>query len=39
LTANVLPEQIARFHAAGMNGHIGKPIDLNELLRTLEDGR
>ena len=27
MTANVLPEQVERCRAAGMNDHIGKPID------------
>ncbi len=26
LTANVLPDQIAELRAAGMNGHVGKPV-------------
>jgi CheY-like chemotaxis protein len=36
MTANVLPEQVARFYAAGMNGHIPKPIDQNELLLAVD---
>uniref|UniRef100_E6VIU0 histidine kinase n=1 Tax=Rhodopseudomonas palustris (strain DX-1) TaxID=652103 RepID=E6VIU0_RHOPX len=32
LTANVLPEQVARYKAAGMDGHLGKPINRAELL-------
>ena len=32
LSANVLPEHIAAGAAAGMNGHIGKPINVTELL-------
>ena len=36
LTANVLPQQIASFLAAGMNDHIGKPFRRDELLETLE---
>jgi PAS domain S-box-containing protein len=32
LTANVLPEQVARYRAAGMDDHLGKPINRAELL-------
>lgn len=32
LTANVLPEQVERYKAAGMDDHIGKPINRAELL-------
>ena len=32
LSANVLPEHAAAGAAAGMNGHIGKPINVTELL-------
>jgi PAS domain S-box-containing protein len=35
MTANVLPEQVANCLAAGMDDHIGKPIDLHRLLRTV----
>ena len=42
MTANVLPEQVRRCHEAGMNDHLGKPIDpaalLNTLARWTEDG-
>lgn len=31
LTANILPQQISAFHSAGMNDHVGKPINLIEL--------
>lgn len=31
MTANVLPEQVARFYAAGMNCHVPKPIEFGEL--------
>ena len=31
LTANVLPDEIARFRAAGMNDHVGKPIAVDAL--------
>jgi CheY-like chemotaxis protein len=30
-----LPEQVANCLAAGMDDHIGKPIDLHRLLRTV----
>lgn len=32
LTANVLPEQVERYKAAGVDGHLGKPINRTELL-------
>ena len=36
MTANVLPEDAARCIAAGMDGYITKPIDLDEIQNTLE---
>ncbi|MFH6785237.1 PAS-domain containing protein [Methylobacterium sp. MA0201] len=36
LTANVLPQQIAQFRAAGMDDHVGKPFRPEELLATVE---
>jgi len=36
MTANVLPDEIERFNCAGMNGHIGKPIDCKEMLAEVE---
>jgi CheY-like chemotaxis protein/HPt (histidine-containing phosphotransfer) domain-containing protein len=36
MTANVLPEQIARFRQSGMNDHVGKPFRPAELLDTIE---
>ncbi len=36
LTANVLPEQVRVFAAAGMNGHVAKPIKQAELLAAIE---
>jgi CheY-like chemotaxis protein len=36
MTANVFREDVEQALAAGMNAHIGKPIDLNELLRLLQ---
>ena len=35
LTADVLPEQIARCHTAGMNGHVAKPIDRDALIAAV----
>jgi CheY-like chemotaxis protein len=35
MTANVLPDQIARFKAAGMNDHVGKPFQVGELLAAV----
>lgn len=35
MTANVFDEDKRRTAAAGMNGHIAKPIDINHLLETL----
>ena len=36
MTANVLPEQVARCLEAGMDDHLGKPINLPRMLQTLE---
>jgi len=36
MTANVLPEQVARCREAGMDDHLGKPINLPQLLQALE---
>ncbi|MEO7410757.1 MAG: ATP-binding protein [Sphingomicrobium sp.] len=36
LTANVLPDEIARFRAAGMNDHVGKPIAVDVLQQMIE---
>jgi CheY-like chemotaxis protein len=35
LTANVQPEQVTRCREAGMDGHVGKPIQVSELLAAL----
>lgn len=35
LTANVQPEHVERCLAAGMDGHVGKPIQLTELLEVM----
>ncbi|WP_426041761.1 ATP-binding protein [Brevundimonas sp. TWP2-3-4b1] len=37
LTANVLPEQIEQCRAAGMQGHVAKPIDPRALMAALRD--
>lgn len=36
MTANAFSEDVAKAVAAGMNGHVAKPIDVNELYRLLE---
>ena len=35
LTANVQPDQVLRCREAGMDGHVGKPIQVGELLAAL----
>jgi CheY-like chemotaxis protein len=35
MTANVFREDIERCFEAGMNGHLGKPIVIDELIATL----
>ncbi|MBO9707765.1 MAG: response regulator [Caulobacter sp.] len=35
MTANVLPDQIAKCLDAGMDDHLGKPVDLRRLLETV----
>lgn len=35
MTANVFREDIANCLEAGMNGHLGKPIDMDELIRAM----
>ena len=37
LTANVQPEQVLRCREAGMDDHVGKPIQVAELLRVIAD--
>jgi signal transduction histidine kinase/CheY-like chemotaxis protein/HPt (histidine-containing phosphotransfer) domain-containing protein len=36
MTANVLPEQVEDFIAAGMNDHVGKPFNRGELYRLID---
>jgi CheY-like chemotaxis protein len=36
MTANVFKEDIEKCLEAGMNGHIGKPLDFDEVIETLE---
>ena len=35
LTANVQPEQVATCRAAGMDGHVGKPIQVRDLMAAI----
>jgi CheY-like chemotaxis protein len=35
MTANVLPDQVAKCLAAGMDDHVGKPIDAHRLLQAV----
>ena len=35
MTANVFQEDVSKCLAAGMNGHVGKPLDFQQLMETL----
>jgi lactose/cellobiose-specific phosphotransferase system IIC component len=35
MTANVFREDVEKCLEVGMNGHVGKPLDIDEILRTL----
>jgi CheY-like chemotaxis protein len=35
MTANVFSEDVEKCLAAGMNGHLGKPLDFNKVLNKL----
>lgn len=35
MTANAFAEDIAAAHAAGMNGHLAKPIDMEEVVKVI----
>ncbi|MDR1352286.1 MAG: response regulator [Treponema sp.] len=37
MTANVFREDIEKCFAAGMNGHIGKPLDFNDVMARLRE--
>ena len=36
LTANVMDHQVTEYRAAGMDGHVGKPIDVARLFSALD---
>jgi len=36
MTANVFKEDVDKCYEAGMNAHIGKPVDYNDLITTLQ---
>ena len=37
MTANAFSEDVRKAHDAGMNGHIAKPIDVDNMINTLKD--
>jgi len=36
MTANVFTDDVAKCREAGMNGHLGKPLDIGEVIKTLQ---
>jgi two-component system sensor histidine kinase/response regulator len=36
MTANVMQEDVRRVQEAGMDGHIGKPLDIQELYQVIQ---
>jgi CheY-like chemotaxis protein len=36
MTANVFREDVERCLEAGMNGHLGKPLDIDEVLAVFD---
>jgi CheY-like chemotaxis protein len=36
MTANVFKEDVNKCLAAGMNGHVGKPLDFDEVMTVLK---
>ena len=37
MTANAFSEDVQAAKAAGMNGHIAKPLDVSKMIRTLAE--
>jgi len=37
MTANVMASDLAKAEEAGMNGHIGKPLNVNEMFKTMAE--
>lgn len=36
MTADIIPETIAEFEAAGMDGYLAKPVDVSEVMAVIE---
>lgn len=36
MTADIIPETIAEFEGAGMNGYLAKPVDVSEVMAVIE---